>query len=202
MRGTLSVTMNPTHGDHLEIELHADGSEPTRVCILWHAPGAEFNRVLIQAMKKRGFAVTCVSSQHAVIAAACSLAKSAKRVVLVLDSRDELVGVDRVLDALERFSPTTICWEHQPQANPPMVPVVRTVIEQSKPEPDPQQAEQIVRSTRDTKPVDLRLVPEPVSQDANKPKALKPTGSGGTLRSSDVLNDDELNALLAGELGD
>ena len=190
--------MIPTPGDQIEIELHADGSEPVRVCILWHAPGAQSSGLLIQAMTKRGFAVTCVSSQHAVVAAACSLAKSAKRVVLVLDGRDELVGVDRVLDALERFSPTTICWEHQPEANPPMVPVVRTVVE----EPMPKQPEQIIHSTRDAKPIDLRLVPEPESLDANTPKALKPIRSGGTLRSSDVLNDDELNALLAGELGD
>ncbi len=195
--------MSPKNGDHLGVNMNPARREPERVCILWHAPGQESGSALICAMKKRGFSATCVSSQHAVMAAACSLAKSAKRVVLVLDGREELVGVDRVLDALERFSPATICWEHDPGANPPMVPVVRIAVEQPIPtQLNEQTGEQKSGSAKDRPAVDLRLVSEPEDQDADKPKAIKPIRSTGALRSSDVLNDEELNALLAGELGD
>ncbi|MGV6814198.1 MAG: hypothetical protein ACWA5W_04205, partial [Phycisphaerales bacterium] len=104
--------------------------------MLWYAPqsgggegvsggkSAQLDRV-IKAMIKRGFGVTCVQSQHAAFGSACRCAKDARRVVLVLDEPKKLMGVDRVLDGLERFAPSVICWEHESKANPPMRPIVR-----------------------------------------------------------------------------
>ena len=195
--------MKPTHGDQREKNTPAQSAEPRQVCVLWHAPGTHSSDQLITVMKNRGFAVTCVSNQHAVVAAVCRLAESANRVVLVLDERDDLVGVDRVLDAIDRFSPATICWEYQPGSNPPMVPVVRIMgaLKVSDPELETEPL-QAVESSGDAGPVDLRLVPQPERLGDDERKSLKPIKSTGALKSSDVLDDDELNALLAGEMGD
>ena len=132
---------------------------------------------------------------------ACRCVKSAKRVVIVLDDRDELVGVDRVIDGLERYGPDVICWEHCPDANPPMVPIVRLAA-MAKAMPVPLPAPQSVSKPSST----LRLVGEedqpisqPMSQSINKPTINIPKNR--TISSSDVLDADELDALLAGELG-
>ena len=155
------------------------------------------------------------SSMHTVFGSACRCAKVSKRVVIVLDERESLVGVDRVLDGLERFGPSVICWEHKEGANPPMVPFVRTVPQAYvSPEAPVAQREPSVQSEPINLPIssqptpgqptpsELRLVGE-----AKEPVPAKPivtaqsNKSSGPITSSDVLNADELDALLAGELG-
>ncbi len=174
---------------------------PTQVCILWHAAERSPADALVRALINRGLSVTLATSKHAVFAAACQCDQSANRVVIVLDERESLVGVDRVLDGLERFGPGVICWEHCPGANPPMVPVVRTVV--PKPKVQVQQVCADPVPGRDIPAAKLRLVNENESI-ANKPpvKLLRPIPKGGTISSSDVLDADELDALLAGEMGE
>lgn len=180
---------------------HAQGensTDPKQVCILWHPADRSPADALIRALSKRGLAVTLASGKHAAFAAACRCEKTAKRVVIVLDDRDSLVGVDRVLDGLERFGPGVICWEHIEGANPPMVPVVRTQVPagvvQSEPDAMPEQK---------TESNTLRLVGNGGSS-SEKPKVTLPraVSKTGTISSSDVLNADELDALLAGEMGE
>ncbi len=173
-----------------------DADDHDQVCILWHraegSPAASPSESLIRVLKKRGFAVAPVSSKHAVFAAACRYAKTARRVVIVLDDRALLVGVDRVLDGLDRFSPGVICWEYVAEANPPMVPVVRM----SSPNAGQTRPKEPVVQDEERAPTKLRLV-----QEASGPEtpSVQPNAP---MRASDVLNADELDALLAGEIGE
>tara|TARA_R110002072_G_scaffold150953_8_gene299979 strand:- start:524 stop:1123 length:600 start_codon:yes stop_codon:yes gene_type:complete len=181
-----------------------DATDHDQVCILWHradgSPAATPSESLIRVLKKRGFAVAPVSSKHAVFAAACRYAKTARRVVIVLDDRASLVGVDRVLDGLDRFSPGVICWEYVADANPPMVPVVRMsspIAGDPRPkEPAAQPDAQPVVKVEENTPTKLRLV-----QEASGPEAPS-VQPNAPMRASDVLNADELDALLAGEVGE
>lgn len=178
-----------------------------QVCILWHHPEALPTDQLLRVLNNRGFAVSPATSMHQAFAGACSSAKSARRVVLVLDDRSGLVGVDRVLDGLERFAPEVICWEHLVGENPPMVPVVRdTVVQLIAPQTAPQRAPQSAEPMRSAVPNanKLRLVgdePESGQVSVKAPKISLPKRASGMLSSSDVLDADELDALLAGEFG-
>ncbi len=175
-------------------------TDPKQVCILWHPADRSPAEALIRALSKRGLAVTLASGKHQAFAAACRSEKTAKRVVIVLDDRDSLLGVDRVLDGLERFGPGVICWEHIEGANPPMVPAVRTSasagVVQSQSDSDPEPERESASST-------LRLVGNG-GASSEKPKITLTSASpkSGTISSSDVLNADELDALLAGEMGE
>ena len=187
-----------------------------QVCILWHPDQNPSSDALIGALSRRGLSVTLASSTHRVFAAACHAQGFAKRVVIVLDKRDELTQVDRVIDGLERFGPSVICWEHQEGANPPMVPIVRTV---SKPvatdvptvSTSPVRSKPIAPSYK--KPSTLRLVGEEPDEEkeAVPARAATTTSSiksevsvskSGSINTRDVLDADELNALLAGEMGE
>jgi len=172
---------------------------PEQVCLLWHAPDANPSDSLVRALTNRGLCVMPTASRHSVFAAACQYAKSARRVVIVLDGRETLGGVDRVLDALDRFSPGVICWEHCPGSNPPMVPVVRETgqaLAQSSPV--------VSKPASGSRSASLRLVGEG-DREQDQPKrasvSIPSASPGRTISSSDVLDADELNALLSGEMG-
>ena len=168
-------------------------TDPSQICILWHASTDSPSASLIRVLARRGFSVIETTSGHTAFAAACRCLESARRVVLVLDGREQLHQVDRVLDAIERFAPSLICWEHRSGANPPMVPIVRnrSVIEESPTSP----------STTTNRPSgqrgqrSLRLVGKEDLGASDAPKH-------GPINARDVLDADELDALLAGELGD
>ena len=175
-------------------------AEPNQICILWHAEDVVPGEPLIRALSKRGLSVMPTASLHTAFAVACRCAKTAKRVVIVLDDRESLVGVDRLLDALDRFAPSVICWEHRPNANPPMLPVVReTPSIPSKPEPRPAAERTTAGANTDAK---LRLVCEEESGTQSPTVSLPDSFSQkGPISSRDVLDADELDALLAGEFG-
>jgi len=172
---------------------------PSRVCILWHPPAQAPSASLIRALSSRGLCVMPTASPHTALAGACRCAKTAERVVLVLDSRDELSQLERVCSAIDRFAPSVICWVHHPGANPPMVPLVRlggARNERDAHSPTHQSTEQSPQQSpiQSTKPP-LRLVGEP--QGARTPPPKSPP-----LSARDVLDADELDALLAGELSE
>jgi len=177
--------------------------DPDQVCILWHAADRSPADALVRVLSKRGFAVMPTSSMHTVFGSACRCVKVSQRVVIVLDGRKSLVGVDRVLDGLERFGPGVICWEHVEGANPPMVPVVRTVpLAHVQPEPVLVPESVLVpepRAVSKPTPSELRLVGD-TQPDPTKP-AAEPIKRERVISSSDVLNADELDALLASEIG-
>jgi hypothetical protein len=168
---------------------------PSQVCILWHAPAKEPSASLIRALSTRGLAVMPTSSPHTALAGACQAAKSAKRVVLVLDHRELLAELDRVLLALDRFAPSVICWEHRHDANPPMVPLVRF----TEPEDDAEIPSHGPAKHRAEQP--LRLVGETQGQQEELRSKI-PTAKITPLSARDVLDADELDALLAGEMSE
>jgi len=150
-------------------------------------------------MGKRGFQVAPVSSQHLAFAGLCRYSKSSNRVVLVVENRSELVGVERLMDALERFAPSVICWEHQSDANPPMSPLVRTGETSGVPSHDLVDCSNEQVSTESSVNVEepnLRLVREEPKQPIAQVSQSQP------ISSRDVLDADELDALLASEISD
>jgi len=192
MRYTWGV-MNPDLHSNPTAQMNA--TDPDQVCMLWHRADRSPAQSLIRVLKKRGFAVAPVSSMHAVFAAACRYAKTARRVVIVLDDRASLIGVDRVLDGLDRFSPGVICWEYVADANPPMLPVVRI----SSPKAGDTRPETSGVQDNNRAQTKLRLVQQKGAEEM-KPATRGPANA--PMRASDVLNADELDALLAGEVGE
>ncbi len=178
---------------------------PNQVCILWHGADEAPTDSLVKVLCKRGFAVMPTASIHTVFASACRDTKSAKRVVIVLDDRSALVGVDRLLDALDRFAPSVICWEHRHDANPPMVPVVRPT-SNTPSEPIPPAGRTMISTSAqpDAKPdAKLRLVGEEEGI-GQRPAVSLPKACDQKIPANarDVLDADELDALLAGEFGE
>jgi hypothetical protein len=172
--------------------------DDAQVCVVWHPADREPAPELLRALRNKGMQLIDANDPHLAFSAACHAAKSAKRVVLVLDGRESLPNVEAIVGALPRFSPRVLCWAHEPGANPPLVPLVQPV----KPAP-PKQSVPAPSPVSDRKPVSnpetkseeskLRLVreAEPVAQKPKQP-----------LSARDVLDADELDALLAGEAGD
>lgn len=204
-------------------EMHQSQLGGAQVCILWCPKGESPSDALLGALTNKGFKITLAQDAHAVFAAACACHGVAQRVVIVLDQRSRLRAVDRVLLSLERFAPTVICWAHQPGANPPMVPVVSpsrakpvSRIEREAP------TKRTAAKSGDRPAAPLRLVGQEEPREPlpdPKPGAGAPGGAPGEaklapgsvqvklpppgpLTARDVLDADELDALLAGEMGD
>lgn len=169
--------------------------DDAQVCVVWHpsdrAPAPE----LLKALSNKGMTLIDADDPHLAFSAACKVANTARRVVLVLDGRESLPNVDAIVGALPRFSPRVLCWAHVPGANPPLVPLVQPP-KAAGPKPglpiQPAKAPSppAAASCDESK---LRLV-----RDA-EPAASKPRQP---LSARDVLDADELDALLAGEAGD
>lgn len=181
-----------------------DPLKDAQACIVWHPADRAPAQNLINALQNKGMTLIDADDAHTAFAAAQRVSRDAKRVVIVLDTRDELHDVDRLINALERFTPRVCCWAHEPGANPPLIPLVQPV---ASPPP--------ARDTAHTDhaPAPLRLVgqtseDEPADEPpvASSARTLQPTpastATAKPVTARDVLDADELDALLAGELGD
>lgn len=186
--------MSPDHPPKHEPPIGA------QVCIIWHPSSRPPTPALLRALRNKGMALIDAPDAHTAFAATARVARTARRTVLVLDTRDELHDVDRVVSAIQRFQPQVLCWAHTPGANPPLVPLVQARSGSPKAEP--------VLATNHP-PAPLRLVGQQERTESQKqtpePTPLKPPAAvkqGQPLNARDVLDADELNALLAGEIGD
>lgn len=185
-----------------------DPLKDAQACIVWHPADRAPAPSLLRALQNKGMTIVGADDAHAAFAVAQHASTRAKRVVVVLDTRDELADVDRVIASIERFTPTVLCWAHEPGANPPLVPLVQP---NKKPKPAPVVP---VSSSKPTTPAPLRLVghePQPERRPEINPETTvktaatpspKPATPAAPLSARDVLDADELDALLAGELGD
>lgn len=144
--------------------------------------------------------VVACDDPHESFARVCNDAQQGHSSILVLDGDAPRSMGERLIDAMERFAPQAVCWEHTPGANPPICPVVGTLggaIDRAI-EPSASDLESRREMSAPTNPdvggpaPALRLAPAPE-------QAPKPT-SGGQVSAKDVLNADELDALLAGEM--
>jgi len=192
-----------------------DPLKDAQACIVWHPVDRAPAPSLLKALNNKGMTIVDAEDAHTAFAAAQRASKSAKRTVIVLDTRDELHDVDRMIASIERFMPQVLCWAHEPGANPPLIPLVQ-----------PRKTRELTPSTSSGScsgkaPTPLRLVghddhelkPElkPKPKPEPKPESTvqstptpnpPPTKPAAPLSARDVLDADELNALLAGELGD
>lgn len=180
-----------------------------QICVVWHPSDRDSSPDLQRALVNKGMSLIDADDAHTAFAAVSTASRDAKRTILVLDTRETLHDVDRVLGALERFAPQVLCWAHTPGANPPLVPLVQ---------PSPgKQAGNNTEDKRENPPsigsdrpqAPLRLVgqsaPEQSEEPGAAPVSVKQSQAAPrtqTLSARDVLDADELDALLAGEMTD
>ncbi|MDF1810274.1 MAG: hypothetical protein P1U42_11325 [Phycisphaerales bacterium] len=169
---------------------------PNQICVLWHPASVSPSSALLKVMGKRGFQIAPVSSQHLAFAGVCHFVKSSNRVVLVVENRSELDGVTRLMDALDRFAPSVICWEHDSDANPPMKPLVRSEEKVVNPSQELELSNDSVLTESDSVVSDSKL--RLVGEEPAKPSVQ---GNKEPISARDVLDADELDALLASEVG-
>lgn len=176
-----------------------DPLNAAQVCIVWHPGDRPPTPALLRALRNKGMTLIDADDPHTAFASVRVAARVARRAILVLDTREALHDCDRVLGALERFAPAVICWAYVPGANPPLVPLVQPKKGISPPPP----------RTAGVSAAPLRLVGRPQNSESPesddlRPEPVKPTGVPRPiqpLNARDVLDPDELDALLASEIG-
>ncbi|MFG0245115.1 MAG: hypothetical protein ACF8MF_03570 [Phycisphaerales bacterium JB052] len=186
-----------------------------QACVVWHPSDRDPSPELQRALVKKGMSLIDADDAHTAFAAASTASRAAKRTILVLDTRETLHDVDRVLGALERFAPQVLCWAHAPGANPPLVPLVQPQSgSRSGSQSESQSANRSGSKSKDTPsvqsdhpPSPLRLVGQTAAveneeQQATPAKQQAAAVKAQPLSARDVLDADELDALLAGEMTD
>lgn len=156
-----------------------------RRCVVWHQSGAQSPRALVRALSSRGLRVETSGSAHEVLAIACAEQRRADEgrggMIVVLDGGGrELDEQSRVLSAMERFCPMARVWVYEEGANPPL----RGFVDMTKKVATPE--------------TDVEPPVEEKAGSASRPalRIVGSNGSGSTLKASDVLDQDELSALL------
>ncbi|MBL4590527.1 MAG: hypothetical protein JKY96_01065 [Phycisphaerales bacterium] len=164
-----------------------------RLCVVLHAEGKSADSGLVRALKKRNMQVLESANPHEVFARICNDERGGRKPILVLDGDGPRSLGDRLIDAMERFTPAAVCWNHLPGANPPIQPVVGPLgaaidaaatpaVEEQAPISVP---ERVVAGPAPK----LRLTEPQVGQARRSP-----------VSATDVLDADELDALLAQEM--
>lgn len=173
-----------------------DPLKDAQACIVWHPADRAPTPGLLKALRNKGMTIIDAEDAHTAFASAQRAARAAKRTVIVLDTRPELHDVERLINALERFTPRVLCWAHEPGANPPLVPLVQPPAPKAARKSEPQ------ASNRQTAPLRLVGQDNTEQQEHHEPAPTVKARTAAPLSARDVLDADELDALLAGELGD
>jgi hypothetical protein len=167
-------------------------------CVVWvDGPGgvpSALERVLVS----RGMEPVRVGSGHGALAELCVAERAGSRSALILCGVGE---ADRVLGAVERFAPSAVVWVFEAGANPPLrALVVQAVKKEEKAEPARGAAERTNgaagASGVETDPL-MRLVRE--NGLKNDRPAADPVRRERAVSARDILDDAELEMLLAGE---
>jgi hypothetical protein len=168
----------------------ADAGSTRRLCVVLCAEGQEPYAGLVRELSKRNMQVVPCSDPHEAFSRVCNDARLGNKSILVFDGADASQQSERLADAMERFAPSAVCWNHLPGANPPIQPVVgplggaiRDAMLPQEPAPSPVIKKAPVQAPQ------LRLTHEPSGTPQPAP-----------MSTSDVLDADELDALLASEL--
>lgn len=192
-------------------------------CVVWSPPGEGTPAALSRVLEKRGLGLVPTDSPCRALAELCLAERGGDRVALIVTGDLE---AGRMRQAVERFAPKAVVWVFQPCANPPLRPIVverktratTTVAEvraailadraengvarrpgaevAAKPAGKP--AMQIGRDVPEDRPApELKLAPGIDAPGAEPPRAT-PTKK---VSARDVLDDAELEMLLAGERG-
>lgn len=164
-----------------------------RRCVVWHR-GNGIAQALRTALESRGMVVETSGSGHEVLAMGCAAQQrmepdqglAGRGLIVVLDGGGgDLDDQARVLEAMERFSPAVLMWVYEEGANPPMRGLVGKGGRVGAVAGDVV-AEVADRQRADDRPA-LRLIG---GSQNGAPK------NGQRLTASDVLDGDELAALL------
>ncbi|MEQ9207807.1 MAG: hypothetical protein RLN78_10605 [Phycisphaerales bacterium] len=163
---------------------------------MWHPVGVGAPGALVDALISRQLRVETSGSGHEVLAMGCvEQQRGGAGLIVVLDGRGgELAEQSRVLEAMERFCPSALVWVYEVGANPPL----RGFVEKSMAagvavqEPAHKSAhksghKQVQKASAETARPRLRL---------SGTGGLGTNGSGQVMNASDVLDGDELSALL------
>jgi hypothetical protein len=145
---------------------------------------------LVSELSKRNMQVVPCSDPHEAFARVCNDSRMGNKSILVFDGVESSGYSERLAAAMERFAPSAVCWNHLPGANPPIQPVVGPLggAISAAIEPEKAPAPVVVKKAPVEAPK-LRLTEEPV--EGPKPAQMS---------TRDVLDADELDALLASEL--
>ncbi len=159
---------------------------------MWHPVGVGAPGALVDALISRQLRVETSGSGHEVLAMGCvEQQRGGAGLIVVLDGRGgELAEQSRVLEAMERFCPSALVWVYEDGANPPL----RGFVEKSK-------AARVAVQEPAHKSVHKQV--QNASAETARPKlrlsgtgGLGTNGSGQVMNASDVLDGDELSALL------
>ncbi|MFK7758625.1 MAG: hypothetical protein AB8C13_01620 [Phycisphaerales bacterium] len=202
-----------------------------RRCVVWHHPGVSVHQSLIGALSSRGLRVETSDSGHEVLAIACAvqqqLQESARGLIVVLDrSGRDLEDLSRVIESMDRYAPSGLVWEFDPSANPPLSGFVRTGAERVQAVSQKDDAEIGIKIQFNSSSPKLNPAEGPVLKlsggQINSVNGSGTTGSGVTgsgvtgsgitgsgivgpginpVQTSDVLNQEELSALLKPDEG-
>jgi len=162
-----------------------------RRCVVWHQRGAASSPALLKALASRGLRVETSDSEHEVLAMGCREQQLGRGLIVVLDGNGaELRDLSRVLEAMKQYGPLGLVWIYTEGANPPLTGFVEkegTRVPQRK----MSAGEPARMAVADTEPAEPDEPPKLRLSGLNE--AAK-NGSG--LVTSDVLDQDELAALL------
>lgn len=200
-------------------------SHPAR-CVVWTDASARIAPSLARVLSSRGLEPTHAASAHTALAELCLDQRAGRRPVLILDGVHDPA---RLLAGVERFAPDAVVWIFEPGANPPLRPVVLPNARQAKPverskveikptqKPTPKpaapaavcngthtpaQAPPPLRLARDPGPTVTAHDPAPETRPApppTPPAPPPPAARREPISARDVLDDAELEMLLAGE---
>ena len=167
------------------------------MCVVLHAPDADPSPVLVRSLSKRGLQVSTTGSPHIAGARIIRADRGGARCYLVLDPAAGVMSLASVTRLIERFAPGAVIWAHQPGMNPPIVPYVDPAEDVCPSEHDQSASADAVRPTgSDDGSPNLRIASASAGDSSPGAGSVK----SGPVSASDVLNADELDALLAGEL--
>ncbi len=162
-----------------------------RRCVIWHQRGEESSPALLNALASRELRVETSESGHEVLAMGCREQQLGRGLIVVLDGDGEsLSDQSRVLEAMEQYCPLGLVWVYAEGANPPLRGFVGTGGTRVR-----------ERKTVADQSARLEIEDAKLAQPDEPPK-LRLSGlneaaqSGAGLVASDVLDQDELAALL------
>lgn len=144
---------------------------------------------LERVLHARGLVPVRAESPHAALAELCLAQRAGSKAALIVCGVRE---VARLVAAVERFAPGAVVWVYEDGANPPLRPLVLTLkapAPQDTPPARPTTAKKDPRFPALVRENGLKHAPGPV--DAVR--------QGPPKSARDVLDDDELEMLLAGE---
>ena len=155
---------------------------------MWHPVGVGAPGALVDALISRQLRVETSGWGHEVLAMGCvEQQRGGAGLIVVIDGcGGELAEQSRVLEAMERFCPSALVWVYEDGANPPL----RGFVEKSK-----------AASVAVQEPA-AKLSVENARPETRPTLRLSGTGENGTngsgqvMNASDVLDGDELSALL------